>query len=81
MTRCRYTVVRDMPYEIIIDDDNDGAMSVTNDAEAVVAELTERGRLRDGKRLFYYDSDRNLDELCHSGGRFTGFAPGPRRAS
>jgi hypothetical protein len=40
--------------------------TVTNDAEAVVRDLTERGYLRIGV----------LGELQHNGqGRFTGFAP------
>lgn len=51
--------------------------SVTNDAENVVATLA--GQLGT-RRLFYYDSMGNLDELLVKDGRFAGFAPGPRRA-
>lgn len=52
--------------------DLDGRVSVTNDAEAVVAEV-----LQDypGRKIHYYDTDGNLDELCHDGTKFTGFAP------
>lgn len=57
-------------------------LSVTNDAEAVVARLV-RGfvgfRLKPGQRLFYIDSEGSLDEITHEDGCFTGFRPGPGR--
>lgn len=50
--------------------------SVTNDAEAVVADLLETyGALR----FFYYDSAGALDELLVEDGKFVGFAPGRRQ--
>lgn len=52
--------------------------SITNDAEAVVAELHRSGVLA-GRRLYYFDTMGQLDELVHDGqGGFKGFAPGPR---
>lgn len=46
--------------------------SVTNDAEWVVEQIVpELG----GRRLFYYDSMGDLDELLVRDGRFVGFAP------
>ena len=51
--------------------------SVTNDAEAVVESLTREGLLPADRRLFYYDSDGQLDEIVHKDGAFVGFAPGP----
>ena len=57
----------------------DRDLSVTNDAENVVARLAADGRLPKGRRLFYYDSDGQLDELVHDNGKFTRFAPGPRK--
>ena len=56
----------------IVDDCPDGAMSVTNDAEHVVAALLHQFGDR---RFFYRDTDGNWDELQHDGTRFTGFAP------
>lgn len=53
--------------------------TVTNDAEYVVSELVERGMLPGGRRLFYYDSDGNLDEIVVRDGKFAGFRPGPLR--
>jgi hypothetical protein len=51
----------------------DKYMTVTNDAENVVAELFEEGYLQDGRRLFYYDSENELTELTHENGVFKGF--------
>jgi hypothetical protein len=46
--------------------------TITNDAERVVLEMHLHFALG-RKRLLYYDSDRNLDELVHDGeGRFVG---------
>lgn len=79
MSRARYNIVQSGGRSVVIRDvGGPRTISVTNDAEAVVAELWERGVLKEGLRLYYYDSDGRLDELCHSGGVFTGFAPGPR---
>jgi hypothetical protein len=50
--------------------------SVTNDAEAVVRRLAGEGRLPQGRRLLYYDSEGKLDELVVKDGRFSGFVPG-----
>lgn len=62
-------VIRDVGVE---------CMSVTNDAEAVVEDLAAKGLLPPGRRLFYYDSDGQLDELLVKDGRFAGFRAGPR---
>jgi len=52
----------------------DAHFTVTNDAETVVMELHRVGQLPPGRRLFYYDSEGDLDELEHDGyGIFTGF--------
>jgi YD repeat-containing protein len=53
-------------------DEDDGAVSVTNDAEAVVAELYQR---HPACRFIYRDSMGNWDELLHANGVFAGFAP------
>lgn len=52
--------------------------SVTNDAEKIVPEIVALGVLRPGMRLFYYDSENQLDEIKVQDGKFAGFAPGPR---
>ena len=53
----------------------DEFLSVTNDAEGVVEKLVESGLLNNNRRLFYYDTDNNLDELLIKDGKFVGFAP------
>lgn len=55
----------------IVDEDK-GGRSVTNDADAVVAELAVN---YPGYRIIYRDSMGNWDELCHDGVLFTGFRP------
>jgi len=52
--------------------DEDGPMSVTNDAEAVVAYLNA---WHPGKRIIYRDTAGFWDELKHTNGRFDGFGP------
>jgi hypothetical protein len=58
--------------------DDDGPLSVTNDAEAVTAAAAsqdEEGRDIRSYRLIYRDSDGHWDELVHERGVFKGFAP------
>ena len=50
-------------------------LTVTNNAEGVVAELHASGKLA-GRRLFYYDSDGRCDELLIHNGVFAGFRAG-----
>jgi hypothetical protein len=78
MLRASYRIEEQTDEKIVIRDVGRECMSVTNDAEAVVRDLQRNGML-DKRRLFYYDSDGQLDELKHDGtGTFKGFAPGPR---
>jgi hypothetical protein len=69
--RASYTTVR-TSGEIVFIVDNDGPMSVTNDAEAVVAFVNAE---HPGKRIVYRDTTGQWDELLHTNGRFDGFAP------
>jgi hypothetical protein len=78
--RADFSIVKNVPGEpLVILDRNLGNMSVTNDAEAVVESLTREGLLPTNRRLFYYDSDGQLDEIIHKDGEFVGFAPGPQK--
>lgn len=54
----------------------DRYMTVTNAAEAVVAELDRNYGIGD-RRVFYFDSEGELTELLVMGGRFAGFRPVP----
>ena len=60
----------------LVDSDDPGARSVTNDAEQLVPELHALGLLPPGRRLIYRDSTGTWDEmLVREGGLFVGFAP------
>lgn len=59
---------------IFIVDLNLGGRSVTNDAENVLMRIdaaVENGI--GGRRVFYRDSMRQIDEILHDNGRFLGF--------
>lgn len=77
---CDYEIVRIEPEasEVTIRDLNLGRCSITNDAETVVADLREKDILRDGWRLFYYDSNNDLDEIVWKPDGSIRFSPGPR---
>ena len=59
---------------VVVVVDLDLRMSVTNDAENVVAAIAERISLA-GKRVLYRDTMGRLDELRVEGGRFAGIVP------
>jgi hypothetical protein len=56
---------------VLIEDRNKG-MSVTNDAENVIAHIAGQVDLT-GKRVLYRDSEGRWDELLVQDGRFAGF--------
>ncbi len=71
-SRSDYNITDFEPGVSITIEDLDGPVSVTNDAENVVRDLLmQYGNIR----IFYYDTMGNRDELCHSNGKFTHFAP------
>lgn len=71
-----FEMVRSNAQSVVIRDVGpwDRHPTVTNDAESVVAALADS---LNGRRLFYFDSDEQLDEILVRDGRFAGFAPGP----
>lgn len=75
--RCSFEIVyRDQ--HLVRVRDIDGPVSVTNDAEAVVAHLVKTGVIQADMRLEYYDSDGNLDEIRFDQSGFVGFEILPR---
>lgn len=62
-------------YIFIIDIGHTHTCTVTNDAENVVETLARDHALGD-RRLFYMDSEGRIDEIKHTAGKFSGFAPG-----
>ena len=59
---------------LVIRDDVGPAPTITNSAETVVEELYRAGQLPAGRRLFYFDSEDNVDELLVVNGKFAGFS-------
>ena len=55
---------------------HDEYKTITNAAEEVIIELKENGLLSEGRRVFYYDSAGQRDELLHKNGEFYNFAFG-----
>jgi hypothetical protein len=60
---------------IYLADENDGAMSITNDAEAVVMWAN---KLYPNRRIIYRDTEGYWDELVHEDGVFKHFEFGFR---
>lgn len=58
--------------DVVCITDHDGPVSVTNDAEQVIAWLDDHGTLR-ARPVIYRDTMGNWDELRHRHGRFQGF--------
>jgi hypothetical protein len=64
---------------VIRDSNNPACPSITNAAEDVVEYLYKLGELKGDRRLWYYDTDGNKDELLHDGqGKFIDFGFLPR---
>lgn len=76
--RAQYKLVS-VTDDLVLIEDLNGPVSITNDAEAVVQEVIEwvGGFTEDGRpyRIHYIDTMGNTDELLHDRGKFTGFAP------
>lgn len=73
-----FETVENSPERVIIRDigHNQGRRTVTNDVEAVVKAIAP---MLEGRRLFYFDSQGDPDEIVYVGDRFLRFAPGPNR--
>ena len=70
-----YTIICITPTYILLLDSGDG-ISITNSAEEVIKHLYSKGKLIEGIRCFYIDTDGRVDELLHDNGTFIDFKPG-----
>jgi hypothetical protein len=70
--RCHFSSVRASAEYIALMDDDIG-VSMTNDAENVIAWMSYHSQLPDHRRLFYRDTTRRWDEMIHKDGKFVGF--------
>lgn len=74
--RAVYHIHQILEDEVLIFDDYDPqnpTMSVTNDVEAVLWDLKMRGYLR--PKVFYKDTEGQIDEIVHDNGKFVSFKP------
>lgn len=76
-SRARYIITSDEPDKPLVLRDLGpwtDHLTVTNDAERIVRDLRQTGRLVPGRQLFYFDSEGELTEITLDAEcRFTGF--------
>jgi hypothetical protein len=71
-----FNVIMEAPDFIFIKDiGHKKHITVTHDAAFVLSELAAEYGI-DRRRVFYMDSDGQIDEIEHHGARFIGFKPG-----
>ncbi len=73
LTRADFTIVATTDLLVVITDDDQGNISVTNDASNVVSRVDAAVGGLGKRRLYYKDSAGEIDELTHQDGHFTGF--------
>jgi hypothetical protein len=73
--RAKFVVVKQTHEYTYIADVGKTATSVTNNVEAIVKFLSGN-HILGSRRLFYRDSDGQIDEIIHDNGAFIRFAPG-----
>ena len=75
-----YEIVEATPTRIVLRDLGpwDQNMTITNAAESVIEEISKKCNGIGSRRVFYYDSEGDLDELLVKNEKFAGFkyAPG-----
>ena len=75
MLRSKFAIQQETPEYVYIIDTGIIHKSVTNDADAVLAHLSENNNLGN-RRLIYRDGHGRIDEIVHENGTFKGFALG-----
>jgi hypothetical protein len=71
-----FDVIKETQDFIFIKDmGHNSHLTITNDANFVLSKLEAEYGI-DRRRVFYMDSDGNIDEIEHRGVHFTGFKPG-----
>lgn len=77
MRSANWKIVEDAKDRVVLQDVGpwDRFPTITNDADEVVRQIAPGLH---GRRLFYFDSEGQMDELIVKDGVFAGFAPGLR---
>lgn len=68
----------DGEYIYVLDIGHNTGRSVTNDAEFIIEKLYDEYGIADRTRIFYQDSQGEIDEIKHSGRKFLGILAGHR---
>jgi hypothetical protein len=66
---------KETSFICIKDTGHKNRMSVTNDVEYILSDLSRQFNI-DNLRIFYVDSDRQIDEIIHKGKNFISFKAG-----
>jgi hypothetical protein len=66
---------KETSFICIKDTGHKNRMSVTNDVEYVLSDLSRQFNI-DHRRIFYVDSDGQIDEIIHKGKNFISFKAG-----
>lgn len=76
MNIAKYTIqaINDL-HVVITDDLDERSPSVTNSAGAVIEDLNSKVGGLGSRRVYYRDTIKRYDEICHENGRFVGFGP------
>ena len=76
MIHAEFTIEKETPeYIYIIDTGHNHTKTITNDPGHVIETLAIYHALGE-RRVFYKDSEGQIDEILHSGSRFTGYKAG-----
>lgn len=67
-----YELVSIVLGEYVVIRDTNQNISITNSAEVVVRDLF-RNFIKGDEKIYYFDTEGELDELMHYNGEFTGF--------
>lgn len=70
--RTKYDIIYEDQHVIALVQTDPTVMSITNDAEAVIADLLDRGKLHQ-RRVIYKDTEGRWDELVHWFGEFKNY--------
>ncbi|MCL2381313.1 MAG: hypothetical protein FWC64_06930 [Treponema sp.] len=65
-------------YILVNDIGHNQGRSVTNDAEYIIALLYSDYNINNTTRIFYKDSQGQIDEIHHCGRKFCGFSRGDK---
>jgi hypothetical protein len=73
MKIANYKILFENSEVILLLDDSSGGITITNSAERLIEDLFSKYPNTKNKRIFYVDTDNNIDELVTDGYQFVFF--------